>query len=164
MSGPALACLVYVMFWLAPMNRPDLLIPVLAISGFATGAGYLTFWAMIPDTVEFGQWRSGVRAEGMIFGFVSFIQKAALGLGVGLLGEVLTGIGYVANRPQTPATLASLRTLMLVVPVGCALAAVALISFYPLTRGHHARLVRALEWRRARRRAAEPALPTAATL
>ena len=155
MSGPALACLVYVAFWLVPMERADLLIPVLAISGFATGAGYLTFWAMIPDTVEFGEWRTGIRAEGMIFGFVSFIQKAALGLGVGLLGEVLGTIGYVANQPQTPQTLENLRQMMLVAPLCFAIAAVTLISFYPLDRKRHARLVRALAWR-SRKRAEAP--------
>lgn len=151
MSGPALGCVAYTLFWFMPMNRPDLLIPVLAMSGIATGAGYLTFWAMIPDTVEFGEWRTGIRAEGMIFGFVSLVQKAALGFGVGLLGEVLTKIGYVANQPQTPETLGNLRLMMLVAPVCFAGLAVAVISFYPLDRARHARLVRALEWRSRKR-------------
>ncbi|EQB16834.1 MFS transporter [Novosphingobium lindaniclasticum] len=150
MSGPSLGCIAYTSFWFVPMDRPDLLLGILVISGFATGAGYLTFWAMIPDTVEFGEWRTGVRAEGMLFGFVSLVQKAALGFGVGLLGEVLTKIGYVANQPQTPETLANLRMMMLAAPLAFAAAAVALISFYPLDRKRHARLVKALAWRNRR--------------
>lgn len=151
MSGPSLGIVAYSLFWFMPMDRPDLLIPILAISGVATGAGYLTFWAMIPDTVEFGEWRTGIRAEGMIFGFVSLVQKAALGFGVGLLGEVLTKIGYVANQPQAPETLRNLRLMMLVAPLGFAGLAILVISFYPLDRTRHARLVRALEWRNRKR-------------
>jgi GPH family glycoside/pentoside/hexuronide:cation symporter len=132
------------------MDRADLLIGCLALAGFGAGAGYLTFWAMMPDTVEYGEWRSRVRAEGMIFGLVSFIQKAALGLAVGLLGEVLAAIGYVANRPQGPETLANLRLMMLVAPLGFALAAASFVAFYPLDRARHARIVKALSWRKAR--------------
>jgi len=143
-----------VLFYITPADRTDLLTGVLALAGVGAGAGYLTFWAMMPDTVEYGEWRSGVRAEGMIFGFVSFVQKAALGLAVGVLGEALSRIGYVANKTQSPETLAALRLLMLIAPIGFGIAAASFIFFYPLDGHRHARLVRALAWRNRSRDAA----------
>lgn len=150
-SGPSLGALAYTLFWLIPETEIGFLLAALALAGFATGAAYLTFWAMIPDTVEFGEWRTGVRAEGMIMGLVSFVQKGALGLGVGLLGEALTWVGYVANRPQSPETLVNMRTMMFIAPVAFAITAAILISFYPLGPVKHARLVRALRRRREAR-------------
>lgn len=150
MSGPTLSVIAYLVFFAVPIDRADLMIAVLLVAGVATGAGYLTFWAMIPDTVEFGEWRTGVRAEGVIYGFVSLVQKAALGFGVGALGEVLTAIGYLANQEQSAQTIDNLRWMMLIAPVGFAITAVALISFYPLSHQKHARLVRAIDWRKRR--------------
>jgi Na+/melibiose symporter-like transporter len=94
----------------------------------------------------------------MVFGFVSFVQKAALGLGVGLLGEALGAIGYVANQPQSPDTLRSIRLMMVVAPVAFALMSAAFILFYPLDRKMHGRLVSAIARRKVRQERA-PALP-----
>lgn len=150
LSGTAFAVVGYALFQVLPVTRPDLLIADLAFVGFAAGASYLTFWAMVPDTVEYGQWRTRVRADGMVFGLVSFNQKAALGLAVGALGESLSMIGYTANRAQTPETLASLKLLMGVAPLSFAMAGAAFMFFYPIDRAMHGRLTRAIAWRSSR--------------
>jgi GPH family glycoside/pentoside/hexuronide:cation symporter len=121
----------------------------LAVLGFGAGASYLTFWAMVPDTVEYGEWKSGVRAEGIIFGVISFIQKAALGVSVGVLGELLGAVGYVANQPQTGETLTAMRTIMTLSPAVLALAGAAIISRYPLSNERHGALVALLQQREA---------------
>lgn len=123
------------------------LFAALAVMGFGAGAGYLGFWAMIPDTVEFGEWQSGVRAEGMIFGLISFIQKAALGVSVGILGELLGAVGYVANKAQTPDTLTAMHQLMLVGPIALGITGVLIIARYPIDRKRHAELNAAIAGR-----------------
>lgn len=30
------------------------------------------FWAMLPDTIEYGEYRTGIRAESRTFGFATF--------------------------------------------------------------------------------------------
>jgi GPH family glycoside/pentoside/hexuronide:cation symporter len=150
LSGSGLVLLAYGLLWFAP-ETPAAYIPLLALLGFGAGAGYLSFWAMMPDTVEYGEWRSGVRAEGAIFGLVSLVQKASLGLAAGVLGELLGGVGYRANQAQTPETLAGMKLIMIALPAGFALVAIACIAFYPLDQKTHGRLVRVLDRRRARR-------------
>jgi glycoside/pentoside/hexuronide:cation symporter, GPH family len=147
LSGTIIGLLGYVAFWFAPPD-PYFIIPIMMILGVGGGAGYLGFWAMMPDTVEYGEWRSGIRSEGAIFGFVSLIQKGALGLAAAGLGEVLESIGYIANQAQSPQTLDELKLIMLAFPAAMALGAGIAISFYPITPKLHERLVRAINWRR----------------
>ncbi len=153
MSGTVIGVLAYGAFWFAPAD-PKFVIPIMMLLGLGGGAGYLGFWSMMPDTVEYGQWRSGVRSEGAIFGIVSLIQKAALGLAAAGLGEMLELIGYTANVAQTPQTLASLKIIMILVPAGFAAAAATAISFYPITPQLHQRLVRGLGRRQAQAKTA----------
>lgn len=147
--GLAVGLVGYATYWFAGEMIGLPIAIAIALLGFAGGAGALAFWAMIPDTVEFGEWRSGVRAEGMVFGLISFVQKAALGLSVGVLGELLSMVGYVANQPQTPQTLHDMHALMTLGPMGLLAAAAVFVFFYPLDRATHGRLVRLLG-RRAR--------------
>jgi GPH family glycoside/pentoside/hexuronide:cation symporter len=113
-----------------------------------SGLNFL-FWSMLPDTVEYGEWRTGLRAESFLFGFAQFFLKVAVGLGVGMFGVAFSLAGYHANRVQTPETLHGLKLIMIAFPAaGLSLGALAMI-FYPLGRGVHETIVRQLEERRA---------------
>jgi GPH family glycoside/pentoside/hexuronide:cation symporter len=96
---------------------------------------------MLPDTVEYGEWRSGVRAESLIFGCGVLAQKVALGVGAGVLGLALKQIGYVPNELQSAATLNDLKQLMFWVPLIGGLVSAALVYFYPIGLKEHARIV-----------------------
>lgn len=132
---------------------PRVVLTLIGLSWIGASAVPVTFWSMAPDTVEVGEWRTGVRCEGMVFGIVSLGQKVALGVGIGLTGVLLDTIGYHAGEVQSARTLHGLH-LMMTLPVllGTAASAVA-VCFYRLDGDRHARLVRALG-RRTRRRAA----------
>jgi glycoside/pentoside/hexuronide:cation symporter, GPH family len=143
-AGSVIGVAAYGAFWIAP-PEPRFVIPIMIFLGIGGGAGYLGFWAMMPDTVEYGEWRSGTRSEGAIFGFVSLIQKGSLGLAAAALGEGLARAGYVANSVQSDATLASIKVIMIGVPAACATIAAIAISFYPITPRVHARLLRVLD-------------------
>jgi glycoside/pentoside/hexuronide:cation symporter, GPH family len=148
-SGTIVGVIGYGLFWIAP-SEPGAILAVLAVLGFGGGAAYFGFWAMMPDTVEYGEWKSGVRSEGGIFGIVSLIQKASLGLAAAGLGELLGAIGYRANVAQSAETIAAMKTVMIAAPACLALAAAAIIAVYPVGPELHARMVRALAWRRSK--------------
>jgi GPH family glycoside/pentoside/hexuronide:cation symporter len=146
LTGTGIALLAYALLWV--LTGASFWIPLLIVLGLGTGGIYLATWAMMPDTVEYGEWRSGVRAEGAIFGFVSLVQKTSLGLAAVALGLALDAIGYRANVAQSAETLADLRILMLGVPALFAAGGAAFIFFYPLDGRTHGRLVRIVERRR----------------
>ncbi|QJU58313.1 MFS transporter [Sphingomonas sp. AP4-R1] len=99
------------------------------------------YWGTLPDTVEYGEWRSGVRHESFLFGLFMFVQKAGFGLAVAIYGAALSTIGFHANTEMTAGTLEALGFVM----VG--LSATGLIGsgisayFSPLRLGVHERIV-----------------------
>ena len=149
--GVAINVAAYLGFYLLAPRDGVLLWLLLAATGVGNAAFVLTFWSMLPDTVEFGEWKTGVRTEGAIFGLISFAQKVALGVGTGMIGVMLGQFGYVANGVQSAATLHGIVGLFAIGP-GLLFAASALaIWLYPIDAVTHRRLVRAIEWRRRRR-------------
>lgn len=118
-----------------------ILFAALALQAVGGAAYVVCFWAMLPDTVEYGEWKSGVRTESLVFGLTVLGQKAALGLGAGFLGLLLTQAGYVANVAQSPETLAGIKAMMFWWPFAGGLVSLALIFFYPLDRKTHGQMV-----------------------
>jgi GPH family glycoside/pentoside/hexuronide:cation symporter len=113
----------------------------LGVTSFGSGAYYVSFWAMLPDTVEFGEWRTGVRSESLAFGLLVLGQKAALGLGAGFLGLTLSRTGYVADHVQSAATIHAIKDMMLWAPLIGGVIAGVLISFYPISPARHRAMV-----------------------
>lgn len=106
---------------------------------------HFAYWAMLPNTIEFGEHITGVRAEGAVFGAAAMLQRVAIGIATAILGTGLDQAGYVANAQQSAATLAALRWTIVLVPLAFLLLSCLLMWRNPLDRGVHARLVRALE-------------------
>jgi glycoside/pentoside/hexuronide:cation symporter, GPH family len=149
LAGAAISFAACIGLWFAP-DAPGAWMAFVMLLGAGNGGVILSSWAMMPDTVEYGEFRTGTRAEGAVFGFVSLVQKASLGLAAGALGEALTMIGYRANAAQTPETLAQMKAVMLGVPALFYAAGALIILFYPLDARTHGRLVRILQRRRGK--------------
>ncbi|AWW74423.1 glycoside transporter [Erythrobacter sp. KY5] len=132
------------MLILAPREMSQLYWLVCLAACF-NGAFVTMFWAMLPDTVEFGEWRSGFRDEAIVFGLNQFALKAASGLGVGALGLALSLVGYIANERQTAETLEGLAWLSFGIPLIAAVLTAIVIRQSPLTRRKHDALVKWLE-------------------
>ena len=124
---------------------------VIAMLGIGNAAFYVTFWSMLPDTVEYGEFRSGLRDEGLVFGLNQLALKAATGIGIGILGFLLELIGYTANQDQSQTAIDGIRTISILIPILCGILSVTLISLYPISKPLHARLVTAINWRNRRR-------------
>jgi GPH family glycoside/pentoside/hexuronide:cation symporter len=150
LCGCVISIMVYAMWFLVPPDTVRAAMFFLVLAGVGSAAFYLTFWSMLPDTIEYGLFRTGVRAESLQFGLMSFSQKVALGVGVGLLGVLLEMIGYRANVPQADDTLAGITFIMTILPATFALLSATLMWFYPLDTKLHGRLARAID-RRERR-------------
>lgn len=109
----------------------------------------MTYWSMLPDTVEYGEWKSGLRSEAIVFGFASFFQKLALGMAAGLFGWALDFVGYVPNISQTPETLAGIKYIMVVLPAVALATGMGAMWFHPLRPGVHEHITRQLIGRRS---------------
>ena len=105
---------------------------------------HFSFWALLPDTVEYGQRTTGVRVEGTVFGVAALLQRVAIGIATAILGWSYVGAGYTANTVQSPATLTAMRLTIALLPLGFLALSALLMWLNPLAKGAHERIVRDL--------------------
>lgn len=87
-------------------------------------------WALVPDTVDYGEWKTGIRAEGSVYTGYTFSRKISAALAGFLPGIMLTQIGYVPNIAQSAETLLGLRQLIFIWPCLLAIAAALTMGFF----------------------------------
>lgn len=146
-AGTILVFAGTVFWWFADGGGLPLLLAAMAVISVGQCAGYICFWAVLPDTVEYGEWCTGVRTESLVFGLVVLGQKAALGLAAGGLGVALSSIGYQPNEGMSQATAEGLRLMMLVIPAFGAILSLLLIANYRLSYEQHRQIVRDIDQR-----------------
>jgi GPH family glycoside/pentoside/hexuronide:cation symporter len=105
---------------------------------------HFAFWAMLPNTIEYGEQATGLRVEGAVFGAAALLQRVAIGLATAILGLGFESAGYVANVQQSEATLTAMRWTIALVPLGALALSCGLMLLNPLGKGAHARIVKDL--------------------
>jgi GPH family glycoside/pentoside/hexuronide:cation symporter len=149
MAGSAITTFGLLALWFNPAHSVEHMQLNYLLISLGVGAYGVTFWGMVPDTVEYGEWRTGVRVESMIFGSITFAQKAAVAMSAVLLGLLLDAIGYQAGAVQSAETLTGLRAIVVFVPLTGVLVSVVVMCFYPLSPKRHAEIVAEIEARAA---------------
>lgn len=139
-----LCCLGLSVFALFDIHRAGVMQTYLmAMQGAIVGLHFV-FWAMLPNTVEYGERQSGLRVEGAVFGLAALLQRLATGIATAILGFGFDTAGFVANVEQSGATLAAMRLTIALVPLGFLAISCAMMALNPLGRGEHARIMREL--------------------
>ena len=133
--------------YLCPPERIELLLACFLVSAFGTGPLSVISWAMIPDTVEYGEWKHGVRAEGGVYSIASFGQKLSMASGGAAAGAVLAMTGYQPDAEQSEAALRGIAALVALLPVAAVALIAVLAHFYPLDENEHARILAELDAR-----------------
>ncbi len=85
-------------------------------SGFNTA-----IYAIIPDCVEYGEWKTGFRNDGFQYAFVSLGNKIGMAIGTALLAALLGKYGYIANQTQNPEVIAIMKHAFSTIPGICGL-------------------------------------------
>ncbi|HSV96399.1 MAG TPA: MFS transporter [Spirochaetota bacterium] len=141
-----MATLSIPIFFFAEMD-PALTVALFGLVGFGLGTVYLSPWAMVPDTVEYAQWKTGRRQEGMLYGFFFFSFKLSVAFPGLIVGTVLSLSGYTPAGPQGPEALFGIKALLTIIPVVFVIAGMILIARFPITEEFHGRMVREIRER-----------------
>ena len=144
----AVLFLGFTIFNYYPIDDLDTLIYILIFIGFGNGATGVLFWSMLPDTIEYGEWKSGIRTESSLYGFMTFAQKGAIAIAVFILGIALTNIGFEPNQEQSTETIEALKNLMSIIPLVGVFISFVLLYFYPIDKAFHRKLIQDIENRR----------------
>jgi GPH family glycoside/pentoside/hexuronide:cation symporter len=92
------------------------------------------FWAMLPNTIEYGEQATGLHVEGTVFGMAALLQRIAIGIATAILGLSFASAGYVANVPQSAETLERMRETVALVPLVFLALSCFAMAFNPLGR------------------------------
>lgn len=132
MSGCLLAAASLLLIYFLNLANIAALTALFLIVGVGIHGFLMTFYAMVADTADWGEYRHGWRVEAPLFGIMSFANKTSLAIGTWALGGLLEVVGFQANVEQSPETLAGLRQIMSLVPMLGFLAAAGVIAFFPV--------------------------------
>jgi GPH family glycoside/pentoside/hexuronide:cation symporter len=106
---------------------------ILQCLGSIPGAAmFPLIWSMYADTADYGEWKFGRRATGLVFSAATFSQKMGWAVGGAVAGFTLTIIGYIANVAQNEHTLSGLRHMVSTIPAVLAIIVIIIAIFYNL--------------------------------
>ena len=81
-----------------PSWTPPILIPIVAlVMGLGFGGAQMMPWMIFPDTIDVAELATGKRPTGTYSGMMTLARKVAGAFGVGLVGWIMTGAGYIEN-------------------------------------------------------------------
>lgn len=135
-------------YWLLGRGQVETMLVLNVASSLAGGALTALLWAMYADTADYGEWRRGRRATGLVFSASIFSQKQGVAIGAWLTLAVMQQAGFVANRAQTEGSQRALVLLMSLVSAGFAVVSAACVLGYPLDEGRMREINSDLERRR----------------
>lgn len=134
-------------------------VPVALVAAAAMGLGTamlnMLMWALEADTVEYGEWKTGVRTEGTTYALFSFTRKMGQAFGSAVAIFTLGLGGYSAENAGHQSTHAqwAIRAAGGLVPATFFLGAILVMCFYPLTEEKFRTMVGEVAARRAARKA-----------
>ncbi len=167
--------LIFVVYMIAPQNLDNwgwlcVLFVLFALAGAGTGVVNVLQSVMIADCVDYEEYRTGIRPDGVFFSGQSFATKLGSGISSILQGVVYAAIGFsdarvaevnnlllaegstLSFKADFPEYAAAMFFLVSIPPaIGCLLSIIPTWK-YPLTNKEHARI---LEFLRVRRTVAE---------
>ncbi len=130
--------------WFVPPTNIGLVLffRLVAATGTVTAGAYM--WALVPETIEYGTYKTGKRMSGLIYAAIGFCFKFGMALGGIIPGIVLTKFGYVANQAQSPEALKGILITATIIPVVLLVLSMINMNFYNLDEKKFANIVREL--------------------
>ncbi|MBE6164620.1 MAG: MFS transporter [Streptococcus gallolyticus] len=94
--GAALLILAFVILGFAGSNHILLLLGTI-LRSIGVGLMFAGIYALIADTCDYGEWKTGIRSEGLISSSQSIGSKVGIGFGSAITGWILATVNYNAT-------------------------------------------------------------------
>jgi GPH family glycoside/pentoside/hexuronide:cation symporter len=112
---------------------------IVTLSQIIKGIGQIPLlggvWALFPDTIEYGEWKTHIRNEGLLYSGGSFGQKFGVGIGTALTGWILAWGGYIGEKSvQSSSALFSINAIFIYLPIALFVVQIILMAFYNLDK------------------------------
>ncbi|MFC7395488.1 glycoside-pentoside-hexuronide (GPH):cation symporter [Scopulibacillus cellulosilyticus] len=141
----SLSLLTYAGLQFTPYTSVTLILIWFFTSGFFTTPLNTLAWGMLADCVDFAEWKTGVRADGVVVSSMSFINKLGVAIAGSFAAFYLGRSGYVANAHQTLSSLNAIRNMNALIPGIFILLSILIICFYPLSEKRYQTMISEME-------------------
>jgi GPH family glycoside/pentoside/hexuronide:cation symporter len=133
-----------------PSTSLALILILCALAGIGVAAAHVLPWAILPDAIEWDEYHTGERHEGMFYSLTTLTKKVATSIALPLVLLLLEATGYVANQAQqAPSALLGIRITIGPIPALLLLIGIGFAIKYPLDRKQFSELVEKLAARRS---------------
>ena len=129
------------LYLFSPVETP---VPFYICSGLTRFffAGFNTaIYAIIPDCVEYGEWKTGVRNDGFQYAFISLGNKIGMAIGTSVLAAVLSATGFEANMQQNENVLSIMKHSFSTIPGILWIVTAIALFFYRLNKKSYNKIV-----------------------
>jgi len=144
MIGNIIGVIAMLIFYFTPFDNLVMIFALQIVASFGGGIGLVPLWSMLADTVEYGEWRTGFRAEGGLYSVSSAAIKIGWAASGALPALILGSSGYLPNQEQPLSSLVGINVAFNLLPAFLLLAATGLLFWYHLDEALFAQIVREL--------------------
>lgn len=157
-----MAYIIGVSFWAVTMCSLILVTPatpfwillvMCVLAGIGLSAAQVLPWAIIPDAIEWDEYQTGERHEGIFYSLITLLGKIANSVAVPLSLLLLEFTGYIPNAVEQPkSALLGLKIVIGPIPAVMLAAGILFAIFYPLSREKYAHVLTELKKRAEEKR------------
>lgn len=122
-------------------NNNIILIVSLGLRGIGFGIINGVVYGMCADTIVYGEWKTGIRAQAVNTSAVTLSQKVGSGIGTAIFGAMLAAAGYNGlAEVQSPSAITAIRICFIYVPIAIYILQIVLVMAYKLDKEYPAML------------------------
>lgn len=147
--GSAMSIIPLVVMWLKPTAPVLILMSMMAAFGFMSRIPSNLGWAMLPECVDYAEWKYGARGDGLITSSLTFINKLGMAVGGFIASFFLGMVGFAANQNQSQAVIDMIVFLRFGMPVLGYVASLISMYFYEITSEKYKQIREELDNRHA---------------
>lgn len=126
---------VYLICWVLKPENPYTYVVFYMVANIGVGFFNMVIWAMITDVIDDAEVKNGVREDGTIYSVYSFARKIRQALSSGMIGALLSVIGYSAATAFNPEVVNGIFNMTCIIPaIGFVGIALVLMFLYPLSK------------------------------
>ncbi|MBD5586668.1 MFS transporter [Clostridium botulinum] len=123
------------LFALIDLTSVKLIYISIIVKGTGNALISATVFALLADTIEYGEWKTNVRTEGLVYSAGNFGLKIGIGLGTAIVGWLLAFSNYNgSSKIQTNTAINAINILFIWLPMILSGVQIILLKFYKLDK------------------------------
>ncbi|AUM87337.1 MFS transporter [Clostridium botulinum] len=123
------------LFALIDLTSVKLIYISIIVKGTGNALISATVFALLADTIEYGEWKTNVRTEGLVYSAGNFGLKIGIGLGTAIVGWLLAFSNYNgSSKIQTNTAINAINILFIWSPMILSGVQIILLKFYKLDK------------------------------